>query len=149
MKTCPYCGELLGDSVSLCFKCRYSFKSGRVLTKEDLIQLKQDEEKQKQEEEKQKHDREEHKQLQIVKNPLYEYKVIVINNLADGQINQDQMQITLDEWSEKGWRLHSVFNNELGKTSSAMSIGILGTSVNATIDQTVVIFERCIKAEFK
>lgn len=142
MKTCPYCGELLGDSVSLCFKCRYSFKSRRVLTKEDLIQLKQ-------EEEKQKHDREEHKQLQIVKNPLYEYKVIVINNLADGQINQAQMQITLDEWSEKGWRLHSVFNNELGKTSSAMSIGILGTSVNATIDQTVVIFERCIKAESK
>lgn len=58
------------------------------------------------------------------------------------------MQTALDEYAEKGWRLHSIFNNELGKTSSAVSIGIIGTSVNATIDQTVMILERCIKAEF-
>ena len=25
MKSCPNCGELLGDSVKVCFKCRYDF----------------------------------------------------------------------------------------------------------------------------
>ena len=35
MKTCPNCGELLGDSVNECFKCRYSFTLKRVLTIED------------------------------------------------------------------------------------------------------------------
>ena len=44
-------------------------------------------------EEKQKSLRKEEACIQIEKNPLFEYKVVVVNNLADGQINQAQMQM--------------------------------------------------------
>ena len=35
MKTCPKCGELLGDNVKSCFKCQYNFAMGRVLTQQE------------------------------------------------------------------------------------------------------------------
>lgn len=108
MKTCPNCGELLGDSVKECFKCHYSYKY-----KEDA------------------------KREQLSKNSLFEYKVIVIEDLPSGEVNTIKIQQTLDEWSEKGWRLHSVYSSEIGKNAIAV--------VNATINQTVMIFERCIK----
>lgn len=157
MKTCPNCNELLGDSVNLCFNCNYSFEYNRVLTQserkqqqeaankkiEEKIKQQQEEERIKIEEEKVK---QEQKTKQLLKNPQFEYHTVVINNLQNGGINQKQIQTTLNYWSENGWRLHSIFNNELGKTSSSVVIGFLGTNVNATIDQTVLIFERCIKS---
>lgn len=36
MKTCPNCGELVGDSVDCCFNCHYSFKHKIVLNNEVL-----------------------------------------------------------------------------------------------------------------
>ena len=142
MKTCPNCNEIVGDSAEICFNCSYNFKYKQILTKEEKKQLERDEENQ-------RIIKQNEANIQILKNPLFEYKVIAVNNLSDGQIDLSQIQMALDIWSEKGWRLHSIFNNELGKTSSAVSIGIIGTSVNATIDQTVMVFERCIKAESK
>lgn len=132
MKTCPNCQELIGDSVETCFKCNYSFKYKRVIDKKNP----QQEDKIKQED----------KDLQISKNPFYEYRVVVVNNLENGAFDQNGVQKTLSEWSGAGWKLHSIFNNELGKTSSSMAVPFMGVSVNATIDQTVLIFERCIKA---
>ncbi|MBD5521599.1 MAG: DUF4177 domain-containing protein [Lachnospiraceae bacterium] len=153
MKTCPECGEILGDSVEMCFNCYYNFKLKRKITKDEreennkkqaeIESQKAEIESQKAEIERQKTNE---KRFQLSKNPLFEYKVVIVNNLETGEINQIQMKTALDTWSEQGWRLHSVFNNELGKTSSSVSVGFLGTTVNATIDQTVLIFERCIKA---
>lgn len=37
MKTCPNCGELLGDSVKDCFKCHFNFEVKRVLTSEERL----------------------------------------------------------------------------------------------------------------
>lgn len=128
MKTCPNCKEFVGDSAETCFNCNYNFKYRQVLTKEEQRQL------------------EEEGNHQIFKNSLFEYRVIIVNNLGDGQIDQRQIQKELDTWSNDGWKLHTIFNNELGKTSSAITVGFLGTSINATIDQTVLIFERCIKS---
>ncbi len=53
MKTCPNCNELLGNDVNTCFKCKYDFELGRVVTKEEKKQ-RADEEKKKREEEKQR-----------------------------------------------------------------------------------------------
>lgn len=129
MKTCPNCGELVGDSVELCFKCKYNFEFGCITaTEEEKNQMQQK------------------KRTQLQHNPFFEYQVVIVNNLETGEINQVKIQDELDLWSSKGWKLHSIFNNELGKTSSTISIGFLGANVNATIDQTVIIFERCIKA---
>ena len=83
---------------------------------------------------------------QIKNNPLYEYETIVINDNSDGTVNTKQIQDTLLEYSKAGWRLHSIFTNEIGKSTVGAFIGFIGSNVNATIDQTIIIFERCIKA---
>ncbi|MDE7269925.1 MAG: DUF4177 domain-containing protein [Acetatifactor sp.] len=142
MKECPNCGEMLGDTMEVCFNCSYSFKYGQVVRKGEEKQAEKD--------------MKERKELQVLReqqeeeqrrnNPFYEYKVVIVNNLADGQVDYGRIQAELDAHASLGWRLHSVFNNELGKTSTAVAIGFMGSSVNATIDQTVIIFERCIKA---
>lgn len=41
MKNCPNCGELLGDSVEICYACRYNNKLGRVLTMEESRQIRE------------------------------------------------------------------------------------------------------------
>lgn len=41
MKTCPHCGEIIGDSLEICFKCKYNFKYNRIITEGDSI-TKQD-----------------------------------------------------------------------------------------------------------
>lgn len=112
MKICPNCGELLGDSVKECFKCHcnYAYEAQK---------------------------KEEAKREQLSKNQLFEYKVIIIEDLPSGEVDNMKIQRTLDEWSEKGWRLHSIYSSEIGKNAIAV--------VNATINQTVMIFERCIK----
>ena len=105
---------------------------------------KQMEELKRREEERKSKD--EAKLEQLSKNPLFEYKVVVINDLSYGQVDNEKIQDTLNEWSEKGWRLHSIYSSEIGKNSTAVSISGFGSITNATIDQTVLIFERCIKA---
>lgn len=37
MKTCPCCGEILGDSLEICFHCKYNFRYGRVVTEGEKI----------------------------------------------------------------------------------------------------------------
>ena len=159
MKNCPECGELLGDTVELCFRCDYNFQLQRKITKNEREEEKQKQaeierqqaeiERQQAEIERQqaevKRQQANEKKIQLSKNPLFEYQVVVVNNLRTGEINEIQIQAELNTWSENGWKLHSVFNNELGKTSSSIAVGFLGTTINATIDQTVLIFERCIK----
>lgn len=52
-------------------------------------------------------------------------------------------------YAEKRWKLHTMVVNEIGKNSSAVGIAGIGTGVNATIDVTMMVFERCIEpAEF-
>ena len=150
MKNCPNCGEILGDSVKVCFKCRYSFAHKRVITSnEQASQRNQQMEELKKKEEERKRIEElknEVKNEQLSKNPLFEYKVIVVNDLSDGQVNDIKIQETLNEWSERGWKLHSIYSSEIGKVSTAVSVLGFGSITNATIDQTVLVFERCIKA---
>ena len=58
-----------------------------------------------------------------------------------GKFDQDKVQHLINNYAMNGWRLHSAFTNEVGKNAA------LG--INATINQTVLIFERCIKTEEK
>lgn len=142
MKECPNCREMLGDTMEVCFNCSYNFKYGQVVRKGEEKQAEKDIKERKVLQAL----REQEAEAQRLKNALYEYKVVVVNNLADGQVDRRRIQEELDAHAGMGWRLHWVFNNELGKTSTAVAIGFMGSSVNATIDQTVIIFERCIKA---
>lgn len=146
MKTCPNCEEILGDSVNVCFKCRYDFRYKRVITSEELTKQR---ERQIEQQNKLIEDaklKEEQKKIQLEKNPLYEYDVVIINDLSNGQIDEEKMRRSLNKQADNGWRLHSVFTNEIGKSSVAMSIVGFGNEINSTIDQTILIFERCIKS---
>lgn len=43
MKSCPNCGELLGDRVDQCFNCNYSFILKRVITMEEIAEKRKKE----------------------------------------------------------------------------------------------------------
>ena len=76
---------------------------------------------------------------QYRKNAMYEYKVeTVMDSAVLGKFDKDKVQQTLRDYAVNGWKLHSAFTNEVGKNAA------LG--INATINQTVLIFERCVKA---
>lgn len=144
MKSCPRCGELLGENVQVCFKCRYSFEFNRILTSDEVHgssrQVSPEEKRQAEIK------AQEMISVQLEKNPRYEYKTVVIGDREDGGVDERSIQGTLDTYSKAGWRLHSVFSAEIGKSSRSVGIGGISTGLNSTIDQTVLIFERCIKA---
>lgn len=146
MKTCPECGELIGDNVKECFKCHYNYSYGRVITPQERQIERTRAENLAQKKNEHKKEILANKEEQIKNNPLYEYKTVVINDNSNGTMDERSVQATLDKYSANGWKLHSIFTNEVGKSSTMATIGFIGGSINATIDQTVLIFERCIKA---
>lgn len=78
---------------------------------------------------------------QYSKNAYYEYCVETILDTSTGSFNKEQVQNVLTNYSLDGWRLHTAFSNELGKNA----IAALGFGVNGTVEETILIFERCIK----
>ncbi len=146
MKTCPNCRELIGDDADECFKCHYNYVYRRVITPQEIKARREEKEREKENEIKNIETFEKEKELQIKRNPLFEYKIEIINDLETGEIDGRRMQYIVEKYSSEGWKLHKVFTNELGKTSTTSRIAFLGMSVNATICQTILIFERCIKA---
>lgn len=82
-------------------------------------------------------------QIQYKKNAYYEYCVeSITDSKATGALSKDQLQWVLAEYALDGWRLHTAFTNELGKNA----LEVLGFGINATVEETILIFERCIKA---
>lgn len=145
MKVCPHCGELLGESVKQCFNCYYDYSYGRVLTSEERSGRRENDEKEQQKALEEKEKALKLQEEQIKNNSLYQYKTVVLNDLPTGEIDSNALQMTLTQYAFDGWKLHSVFTNEIGKCATAIFVGFLGSSVNATIDQTILIFERCIR----
>lgn len=133
MKTCPNCGELVGDTVDSCFKCRYNFRMGKVLSSNEL---KRDPEIVRVAEQLQKET--------ILKNPVYEYKTVIVEDLANGKINIEAINSILTRYSNERWRLHSVLASEIGKNATGINVGGIGVGVNATADEILLIFERII-----
>ena len=137
MKTCPNCGELVGTHADVCFKCRYVF-----------FDKKREQELKRQQEEARKAAelaRREELRFKLELNDIYEYDVVVLLDNNTGGINISQLTSILKEHGEMGWRLVNTFTNELGVNSSGFSGYGVNLSTNATIDQTILIFERCIK----
>lgn len=69
----------------------------------------------------------------------YKYNVITIRDI-DGRTDIVSLRNILSEYGNKGYKVVSIFTNELGK--NAISIG--GIGVNSTADEVVVIFEKPI-----
>ncbi len=74
---------------------------------------------------------------------FYEYDVDVIPN--DGGVNVELLKSVLDARARKGWKLHSIYSNELGKNSHVEAVNWTDSvRINSTASQDVLIFERRI-----
>lgn len=69
----------------------------------------------------------------------YEYAVEVIKDVG-GATNVTLLSQVLENYSSRGYRVRSIFTNELGVNSVSVS----GMGFNSTADQVVVVFEKKI-----
>jgi len=81
----------------------------------------------------------------------YEYKVISIYDEA-GWFNRNSGSIDINAMTEKlcelglqGWHLSTAYTNELGKNALSAIGNSIGVSLNSTIDQHILIFEKFVK----
>lgn len=160
MKECPYCGELLGDDITKCFNCFFEMtdpeKDKKALQERKAKEAKEAEERKLQqikaegERKLQQIKAEEERKLAIkareekilTNNNLYEYKVITVMDLDTGVCNEAKISQILSTYANEGWRLHTIYTNEIGKTQRPQALAI--GSVNATIGQTIIVLERII-----
>lgn len=124
MKKCPNCGELLGDDITKCFNCFFELPDPEKEKEERKLAIKAREEK------------------ILTNNNLYEYKVITVMDLDTGVCNEAKISQILSTYANEGWRLHTIYTNEIGKTQRPQALAI--GSVNATIGQTIIVLERII-----
>ncbi len=141
MKTCPKCGELVGTHADVCFKCKYVFY--------DRIQEIELERQKSEAKRLAEAARQEELRVKISLNDIYEYDVVCIRDKHSGGMDVEKLTAVLKEHGEMGWRLVNTFTNELGVESSGISMRGMSYSTNATIDETILIFERCIKRNTK
>jgi len=73
-------------------------------------------------------------------NEFYEYDVVTIINEDHGTIDKEKMMQILSDHAKNGWKLHTMYSNELGKNA----LTILGFGSNSTACEDVMIFERRI-----
>lgn len=74
-------------------------------------------------------------------NEFYEYDVVTIINENHGTIDKQEMMRVLSEHAKKGWKLHTIYSNELGKNA----LRVLGLGVNSTACEDVLVFERRVQ----
>lgn len=156
MPNCPHCHGIYFGNPDACPDCNYNFKLGRVVSQEELRRRREEDQRNREANIKANEERRE-KEVQmlmkmerekkdvIMKNPRYEYKTEFLRDSYGGMLNKESLDGTLAAYAGDGWRLHSVFVNEAGKNSSSTTIGGMTTGTNATMDVTILIFERCIK----
>lgn len=126
MKKCIKCGELIGDNADKCFKCHYDYKK-------EINELKQEQQRIHEEKIKEAYS----------KNDIYEYDVVSIIDDNTGAVNIDLLRKTLELHGLEGWRLVNTVSNEIGHNLSRHGVGGFSSGTNATIDQMLLIFERC------
>ena len=117
MKKCPNCGELVGDNVDICFNCRFDFKKGYEELRKNIEAI----------------------------NDFYEYDVVCVLDDTTGCVDINLLKSELEKHGKEGWRLVNTFSNEIGKITQSIGAGGVASGTNATIDQTILLFERCIK----
>ena len=77
----------------------------------------------------------------------WEYKIVNLLDQETGSIMPEQLEQTMNELGQYGWRLRCAYTNEIGRTSTPGGFFGLIPTVNATIDQNILIFERFVKQD--
>lgn len=78
-------------------------------------------------------------------NAVYEYAVESIRDNSDGSADTSLIGAIISKYASKGWRLHKTLVNEIGRESNSFGVGGVASGTNATIEQTILVFERMIK----
>ena len=144
MKTCLNCGELIGDNADECFKCHYNYKYRRVITPQEIREKREREERERQEESERRKKAEQVKIEQLAKNGGYEHKIEVVRDQDD---SAGTIQAILTRYASDGWRLHTMFSNEIGREWVRPDTSLSSSRMLATYNQIVMVFERIIKPQ--
>ncbi|MCI8390950.1 MAG: DUF4177 domain-containing protein [Roseburia sp.] len=144
MKTCVNCGELIGDNADDCFKCHYNYKYRRVISPQEIRQKREQEERRRQEESERRKKIEQERVEQLAKNGGYEYKIEVVRDQDD---SAREIQALLTRYASDGWRLHTMFSNEIGREWLRPDTPAYPTRTVSTYNQIVMVFERMIKPQ--
>lgn len=152
MKECPNCHELIGDTADNCFNCQYSFMLGKIpnrAEREDIIKYQA--EKTELEQNFQVRLQQVIQNIQkdrndiILKNPFYEYKTVQLSDNKNGCLPKERLQSVLDQYSQEGWRLHTITTNIASTSSLGITDSYIGAAKSSTDEITTLVFERCIR----
>lgn len=128
LKKCPICKKNVNYNMKICSECGFAFETVPTIEYEEIAQMYNA------------------RLEQYKKNPFYEYDYIVVPNKPDGTTNKERIQEIISSHAMQGWRLITMYSNELGKNSMGVSVAGIGGGTNTTMCEDVMVFERCIKA---
>lgn len=124
-KVCPICQKRVTYESVTCTSCGYAFKEEVLVSLKEIAEIYNN------------------RIEQYKKNPYYEYDYIVVQNKGDGSTDKERIAKIIKEHAFQGWRLITMYSNEIGK--NALAVG--GVGANCTMCEDILLFERCIKAE--
>lgn len=126
MKTCEICNEKKGDRIiagmSICNNCFARLQGLRNGNEDDLLFFRDS--------------------INVSKfsQNAKEYidEVVTILNEDHGCVDAKRMTELINKRAREGWKLHTVYSNELGKNA----LKVLGLVENSTACEDVLVFER-------
>ena len=128
LKKCPVCKKNVNYDSEICSDCGFAFNVVAAMEYKEIAKIYNA------------------RLEQIKKNPYYEYDYVVVPNLSDGSTNKERIEEVINNHAMQGWRLITMYSNELGKNSMGVAVGGVGGGTNTTMCEDVMVFERCIKA---
>ncbi len=128
LKKCPVCKKNVNYDTEICSDCGFAFNVVDVIGYQEIAKIYNERWK------------------QIKKNPFYEYDYVVVPNMSDGSTNKECIQEVIASHAMQGWRLVTMYSNELGKNSMDVAVAGVGGGTNTTMCEDVLVFERCIKS---
>lgn len=128
LKKCPVCKKNVNYDTEICSDCGFAFNVVNAIEYKEIAKLYNA------------------RFEQIKKNPFYEYDYVVVPNMSDGSTHKERIREELTSHSMQGWRLVTMYSNEIGKNALGIAVAGVGGGTNATICEDVMVFERCIKS---
>ena len=128
LKKCPICKKNVNYNTKICSDCGFSFSELEATNYNEIAQIYNA------------------RLEQYKKNPFYEYDYIVIPNKCDGHTDKERIQEVITNHAMQGWRLVTMYSNELGKNSLGVAVAGVGGGTNTTMCEDIIVFERCIKS---
>ena len=77
-------------------------------------------------------------------NDVFEYDVVSVLDMEHGGVDVDRLNKVITSHASEGWRLISMFSNEVGHNSTMSDVDGVSVGINATADQNILVFERCV-----